>query len=110
MGIQTGRVFRLMASYFFLRGQEKVTKKKATPLRRPSGSRAETRERALHQLALAGRKQRDPLRSSNTVPLFPRPHAPTRQLSKGKPGVNQRAAEFSIIARGCQWCVLWVPF
>ena len=25
------RVFRLMASYFFLRGQEKVTKKKATP-------------------------------------------------------------------------------
>ncbi len=29
--MKTGRAFRLMASYFFLRGQEKVTKKKATP-------------------------------------------------------------------------------
>ena len=93
-----------------MRGQEKVTKKKATPLHRPSGSRVETNRRALHQLALAGRTQRDPLRSSNRVPLFSRLFASTRRLSKGKPGVDPRAGAAAMIVMCNRRCSREVPF
>ena len=75
-----------MASYFFLRGQEKVTKKKATPLHRPSGSRIEANGRALHQLALTDCTKRSLSRSSNTVPLFsPSVHFDSA-TQQGEPG------------------------
>ena len=59
------------ASHFLLRGQEKVTKEKAAPPHRPSGSLRCSPSRAAHQLALAGHTKRALLRTSNTVRLFP---------------------------------------
>ncbi len=59
------------ASHFLLHGQEKVTKEKAAPLHRPSGSLRCSPSRAAHQLALAGHTKRVLLRTSNTVRLFP---------------------------------------
>ena len=99
-----------MASFFLLLRQKKETKEKATPLHRPSGSRVETRGRALHQLALAGRPKRDPQRSADTVTLSSRPRASTRRLSKGNPGVDPRTPEASAAVKKNRWCIGWVPF
>ena len=99
-----------MASYFFLRGQEKVTKKKATPPRRPSGSRIEANGRALHQLALTDCTKRSLSRSSNTVTLFSRPSTSIRRLSKGNPGVDPPAVRDFFAAEKKRWCIPWVPF
>ena len=99
-----------MASFFLLLRQKKETKEKATPLHRPSGSRIEVNGRALHQLALTDCTKRSLSRSSVTVPLFSHPHASTRRFSKGNPGVNPRAAEYSIVAGQNRCCPRWVPF
>ena len=60
---------RPATGYFFLRRQEKVTKKKATPVCRPSGSLDQPQASGAAQLALAGRTPRAPLRNSNNARL-----------------------------------------
>jgi hypothetical protein len=56
-------------SYFLLPRQNKVTKEKATPVCRPSGSLDQPQASGAAQLDLAGRTPRAPLRDSNSARL-----------------------------------------
>lgn len=88
--------FRLWASYFLCFAKES-NQRNATPHRPPSGSRDGTRGRALHQLALAGRTKRGPLRSSDRVPLF---FPPTRSVSAALKGNAPVRVRFPLLCRG----------
>jgi hypothetical protein len=75
---------------FFCFAKKKVTKEKATPVCRPSGSLDQLQASGAAQLALTGHTKRAPLRSSNSARLNLRSLAVDRGGAQGKKKIEPK--------------------